>query len=205
MTVAPVVTATRIETPEDVEILRQIRNATRGTYSFSNTEISTTEQDVWWAKYRENLIGYLIAVDGETAAYAVLTIMPEAIPRAGLPRKLEACATTVVGVLPAFRGMGLVYRAMDLLEGATELPLVACARLDNPAGIKAHRASSGWRETHRDLVHVYFRRDERRSAPADAELELCPECSGATFIVWQSDNYEATGRCTKCGCERTIP
>lgn len=158
-TAVDLITVTRVESPDQVEILRQLRNATRGTYSNSNQEISTNEQQVWWERHHETLMAWYLSVDDEPAGFAVLTILPEATPRVGLPRKLEGCATTTAGVLPKFRGKGLGYMLMGLLEDATGCPLVACARLDNPGGMKCHRASSNWRETHRDAVNAYYRRE----------------------------------------------
>lgn len=152
---------TNVTTPEDVEILRQLRNATRGTFSHDNTEISTREQEVWWDRHNEHIVAFYVSLDDEPVGFAVLTILPEEIVSVGLPRRLEESATTSVGVLPKARGKKLGYALMWTLEQAYPGPLVACARLDNPGGMAMHRESAGWRETHRDATHAYYRREAR--------------------------------------------
>jgi len=146
---------------EDVEILRQIRNGTveAGTYSHNNEIISPEQQARWWAANWGTANAWYIEVDGEPAGFALLTLLPPEILEDGLPRRIEASATTTAGVLPKFSGRGLATRLMQLLEASTGLPLAACARLDNPVGMHLHRPEAGWYEVRRDEVNAYYRRE----------------------------------------------
>lgn len=123
-------TAHPIESENDVERLRLIRNKTAAGYSNFTDQISQVQQRQWWAENRERLQGWLYRDQ-----YAQLVGF-------GLLRQDdEGFWLTVVGVLPGFEGNG--YGKFITHDIVTKAPgrCKATARKDNPGAVKLHVAS----------------------------------------------------------------
>src|SRR6266852_9598119 len=86
-------TARTIETPEDVESLRQVRNATAWGFSHDTSQISPEQQRGWWATMRGKVRGWLYRLPaGDVVGFGVLR------------QTDDGRWWNSVGVLPAFAG-----------------------------------------------------------------------------------------------------
>lgn len=138
--------ARAVESEEDVEGLRLIRNACKDGFSHDNDEISMQQQAAWWVLMRDKVKAWLYWVELDVVGYGLLR------------QTDDGRWWTSVAVLPqhAGKGYGGAITA-DLVRRADE-PVWATARLDNPAAMRLHREAD-WQETGRDerLVHYCTR------------------------------------------------
>lgn len=87
----------RVQTPAEVERVREIRNACREWMTYDTHEIGTDEQESWWNAGERDL--YLF----DNVAYALIT-------------ERDGKKWISLGVLPEHRGKGLGTRIYEFLS-----------------------------------------------------------------------------------------
>ncbi len=135
--------AIRVELPEEIELVRQIRNVTAAGFSNHNDAILPADHQVWWR---------------QTEPLAWLYASPEGIVGFGLLRRDDKDRwVTVVAVLPEHGGHGYgKYITADIVRRSPGL-VYATARLDNPAAVKLHVEEDWERIDGEDPRLAYFR------------------------------------------------
>jgi GNAT superfamily N-acetyltransferase len=128
--------------------IRLIRNATRGTYSQNNEEISWCDQQQWWERTKDKRLAWLYHQPGdhEIVGFGVLLLQD------------DGYWTTTVGVLPAHAGKGYGKAITHDLVVNAPGPCRAMALIDNPAGVRCHDLEQDWDVVDGpDPKYVYFR------------------------------------------------
>lgn len=139
-----------IESDEDVETLRLIRNACKDGFSHDNSEINQQQQAAWWSLMHDKVRGWLYWVGSEVVGY-------------GLIRQTDDQRWwSSVAVLPDCAGKGYGGAITADLARRSPRAVWATARLDNPAALRLHRTedwddlgSDGRLVTYRTKPHVY--------------------------------------------------
>ena len=112
---------------EAVEIMRDIRNSGRESYSNDHNEISREQQKVWWEKNKDTAVAYLYcdAVTMKPLGYGILI-------------KRDGKYWSSIGFLPECRGKGygkVVFRHLiNMIPG----DVWATSLKSNPGGCKIH-------------------------------------------------------------------
>jgi len=147
--------ATPIETPLDVELLRQVRNVTRAGYSNHNALINRAQQREWWTANHERVRGWLyFDADRRLVGFGLL--------RPGD----DGSRWAVVGVQPWFEGRGHGRAIMHDLVTRAQGRCRSSARRDNLAAVKLH-VEDDWRVVEGpDPRLVYFETHDRLAIAA---------------------------------------
>ena len=124
--------------------IRLIRNATRGTYSQANDEISWWDQQQWWMKTEGKRLAWLYSDETGIVGFGVLLLQD------------DGYWTTTVGVLPDHGGKGYGKAITHDLVANAPGPCRAMARKGNPAGVRCHDTERDWDITGEDATYVYF-------------------------------------------------
>lgn len=136
--------ATPIVGPDDVELLRRIRNACKDGFAHDNDEISVPQQEAWWKRMCSSVKGWLYWHGYKAVGY-------------GLLRKTDDGRWwSSVAVLPESAGYGYGGAITADLIRRSDTRVWAEARLDNPAAMKLHR-SADWEEWKRDERVAHYR------------------------------------------------
>lgn len=150
-------TAVRVEQPEHVEWLRQIRNACRAGFSRDTQPITPEQQSTWWkamtGSRQLRMKAWLFERDGRVVGHGLVR----------LSRDGNWWAS--VALLPAFEGHGYEKEITRLLieQPHVDHPVYSEARLDNPEAMTSH-AFPAWVEVRRDRrTAVFFTSRERRA------------------------------------------
>lgn len=161
----PQLAAIRVELPEEIEYVRQIRNCTAAGFSNHNDFILPADHQDWWER---------------TKPLAWLYASPEGIVGFGLLRKDEQGRwVTVVAVLPEHNGHGYgKYITADIVRRSPGL-VYATARLDNPAAVFLHVPEDWERIAGPDPRLAYFRGKRRPEWPPDGAVEQWAEAGWA--------------------------
>jgi GNAT superfamily N-acetyltransferase len=138
----------RIRTEEQVETMRQIRNA--GAYGYSNDhrEISVDEQREWWKRNEDLTMAWLFhASCGCIVGYGLIS------------HRVDGHWSPSAGVKAEFAGRGCGKFIVDWLASTARnlgLTLHAQALLSNPAAVKTH-TERNWEHLYDDETYAYFR------------------------------------------------
>lgn len=133
-----------IESSEDVEILRQIRNACKDGFSHDNNAISQPAQEAWWVLMRDRVRAWLYWHEADIVGYGLLR------------QTDDGRWWSSVAVVPSAAGHGYGGAITADLIRRIEEPVWAEARLDNPAAMRLHRMGD-WEELGRTETHVSYR------------------------------------------------
>lgn len=138
-----------VERPDQVELLRWIRNTCRAGFSADRNVITPAQQVRWWAEMRGKVVAYLYAVaDGRVAGYGLLRATD------------DGRWWSSVAVLPAFGGAGRGGAITRHIIRQSPVGVVwASARNDNQAALKLHCAAD-WEVIGCDQDLTYFRSRE---------------------------------------------
>lgn len=114
--------------PEQVEQMRQLRNAGRHGFANDQREIGIDDQQVWWLANRRTMRGWLyLTSDGSTAGY-------------GLIRQTDDGRWwSSVAVSPLFQGKGFGTQIMRHLFQSVDGELWAEVLKENRASFTMHR------------------------------------------------------------------
>lgn len=137
-----------IVTPQDVEMLRVIRNTCRDGFSYDTEEITPEAQKEWWAKNHDRVRGFLYQKIREGWAVVGYGL---------LRRDMDGRWYSSVAVLPEHTGKG--YGGLitsDIIRMCPDGVVYASARLDNPAARALHHASD-WDVIGQDERLEYYR------------------------------------------------
>lgn len=116
----------QVQTSDDIETLRALRNAGREWLTHDTREISPEQQAQWWAaRNPDHILAYLFSVDGHDAGAGVLS-----------QRTAGRWWITVL-VHPEYRGQGIGAAIFRMLACAAPGDVYAEIRRDNAASIKA--------------------------------------------------------------------
>jgi GNAT superfamily N-acetyltransferase len=118
-------TAVRITNNEQVEDLRQMRNACRGTYTNDNSYITKGMQRVFWKKNKDNIVGFLYYNDSDLIGFGIL-------------KKIDSKYYSSVGVHPLAQGHGYGKELTHMLINSIPDDVWGVALDDNIGGIKMH-------------------------------------------------------------------
>lgn len=150
-------------TPQDVELLRVIRNTCRSGFSHDTEEISPGAQRDWWLRYRQFVVALLyFKADAAWApvGYGVLRQNPA-----------EGKWYSSVAVLPDWTGHGYGKAiTAHIIRQCPDDEVYASARLDNPAARALHQAVD-WEVTGSDERLEYYRTRRDLGAWAVAQRE----------------------------------
>lgn len=138
-------TADLIEDDQDVEMLRQIRNACKDGFAHDNTEITPQAQAAWW-----------IVSCGAVRAWLYWTVEAGVVGYGLLRKTDDGRWWSSVAVLPSHAGHGYGGAITADLVRHSDQPTWGTARLDNPAAMRLHRAVD-WEEVERDDRLVTYR------------------------------------------------
>lgn len=131
---------------DDVEALRQIRNACKDGFAHDNDEISVPQQQAWWALMCSFVKAWLYWHGLEVVGYGLLR------------QTDDGRWWSSVAVLPEAAGHGYGGAITADLIRRSDTRVWAEARLDNPVAMKLHRTAD-WEEWKRDdkVVHYHTR------------------------------------------------
>lgn len=147
MTVETRLESHAIETLEDVQAMRVIRNAGRFSFSTDQDEISEEAQCLWWTAMQGRVHAWLYRADGTVVAFGMIR------------RGDDGRWSPSVGVLAEHQGHRYGGQIVDdLADQARRLhiELHAQARLSNPAAVATHHAKH-WHALGTDETYAYFR------------------------------------------------
>jgi len=147
--VTPKLRVELISSPEHVEILRNIRNASAGTYSNDNTHISQERQLAWWESTKNRLMGWLyIQVHSpyDSIGFGIVRLSD------------DGNWWNSIGVSPSFKGQGYgSFITHDILSRYNGR-IYAAVRRDNIPGIRMHHDDDWQRIDGPESVRlIYFR------------------------------------------------
>lgn len=120
--------ATPVSDAGDVEMLRTIRNACRGSFAHDNEEVTTEAQAIWWTSMQGRIHAWLYAHLGEVIGY-------------GLIRLESGRWWDSVAVLPAARNQGF----------GTEICSDLAQRVDHPIWSEVRPGNFAARRMHHDV------------------------------------------------------
>lgn len=120
--------AAPVTTDEDVDMLRRIRNACRGTFAYNNLEIDETAQKAWWVAMQGRIHAWLYAADDEVIGY-------------GLIREEDGRWWDSVAVMPHVRGFGYGSEICSDLAQRAGCQVWSKVRPGNFAARRMHRDS----------------------------------------------------------------
>jgi GNAT superfamily N-acetyltransferase len=143
----PHLEAVFITTPDQVESMRLIRNATRFDFSHDHSVISEMHQRAWWVVMRGKIKAWLYYCAGSLVGYGMIRQTPDG-------RWWNSLA-----ILPEFRGHGYGTAIVSDLLGQNEERIFASVRRDNLPALAMHHEYDWERyaETDGDESLVYFR------------------------------------------------
>ncbi len=162
-----------IVTPQDVEMLRVIRNACRAGFSYDTEEITPEAQKEWWVKNHDRVLGVLYQKPGEGWAVVGYGL---------LRRDMDGRWYSSVAVLPEHTGKGYggaitAHLIRQFKAERDTSDVYASARLDNPAARALHRPDD-WDVIGQDERLEYYRTKpdiwERSPRSAKLTLSLAP-------------------------------
>lgn len=136
-----------IESDEDVEILRQIRNACKDGFAHDNATISEPAQRAWWVLMHSRIKAWLYWHKADIVGYGLLR------------QTDDGRWWSSVAVVPQAAGHGYGGAITADLVRRTDEPVWAEARLDQPKAMRLHRVGD-WEELRRDDALAYYRTRE---------------------------------------------
>jgi GNAT superfamily N-acetyltransferase len=141
--------ATPIESTDDVEALRVVRNSCKAGFAHDNAYISQAVQRAWWVAMRGRVRGWLYWLDVEAFAAVLIGY--------GLLRQTEDGRWwTSIAVLPQHGGQGYGKAIMADTIRRHDGTVWSEARLDNPAAMKIHPPED-WELISQDERLAHFR------------------------------------------------
>lgn len=137
--------AVLITSPEQVELLRTIRNETRWDFSHDNGEISEMRQRAWWVTMRGRLCAWLYYDTGELIGF-------------GLVRQTEDQRWwNSLAVLPGYRSRGYGSAITTDLLHQHAGPIYASVKATNQPALAMHHLTEWEMIDGPDTSLVYFR------------------------------------------------
>lgn len=114
--------------PEQVEAMRQLRNAGRHGFANDQREIGIDDQQAWWLANRRTMRGWLyLTQDGSTAGYGLLR------------QSEDGRWWSSVAVAPIFQGLGFGIQIMRHLFQVADGELWAEVLKTNEPSLRMHK------------------------------------------------------------------
>jgi len=144
-------TPIKIETRDQAEGMRYIRNMGRMGYSRDKSYIPSDRQDDWWEKNKDSLVAFLFYDQTpleKLIGYAALILADDG-------KYYNSC-----GVIPDFRGNGYGREMTNFLLDHTDKEVWSIAMKSNPAAVNL-RDPAYWEIIYEDEEVIKYRNRRR--------------------------------------------